>query len=425
MIDSHFHSNPYPVYQALREAGPLHWNEEFCGGAWLFTEYADVATVLRDPRFSVKRAGSWANSSGPEALAELREFKRIFARSLLFVDAPQHTRLRQVMNAGFKPTALLALGPQIQEIVDRLLDDITFPGGNGRARGGPAGPVDFDFMRDFARPLPALVIATMLGIDGADRADFVDWSDDIAAFIGSPTPTIEIARQAQTGLLAMNDYFRGLLPRRRLHPGDDLIGQLIAAEATGGIITTNELISQCCTLLFAGHETTRNLLGNGMLALLQHPQQWQALQQDAALMPSALKELLRFDSPVQYTGRRLKVDVEMHGTVMKKGDLAIPLIGAANRDPGKFSEPDALDLRRNQGAHLSFGYGPHVCIGATLTYLEAEIAFRNIIKRLPGLALQSEQQSWGGNAVYRSLNALPLSFNRIAAATIAGDVAHA
>jgi cytochrome P450 len=208
------------------------------------------------------------------------------------------------------------------------------------------------------------------------------------------------------------------LQQRRAAPaqydGDDLVGQLIAAEASGGIITTNELLAQCCTLLFAGHETTRNLLGNGMLALLQHPQQWQALQQDTTLMPAALKELLRFDSPVQYTGRRLKVDVEMHGQVMKKGDLVIPLIGAANRDPAKFTAPDTLDIQRNQGAHLSFGYGPHVCIGATLTYLEAEIAFRSVMRRLPRLALTETNagmpQSWGGNAVYRALDTLPLQF---------------
>ncbi|NKI71289.1 cytochrome P450 [Collimonas pratensis] len=418
MINEAFLQDPYPAYHALRAEGALHWSPEFCGGAWLLTGHADVASVLRDPRFSVRRAGGWANSSGPEALTELREFKRIFSRSLLFVDAPQHTRLRQVMNAGFKPAALQELAPQIQNIVDRLLDKVL-----ADAAAPPSGQfaefaqfAQFDFMRDFARPLPALVIASMLGIAAEDRSEFVAWSDDIAAFIGSPTPTLEIARAAQVSLIAMNEYFRQLLPQRRAALGDDLMSQLIRAEATGGIITTKELLAQCCTLLFAGHETTRNLLGNGMLALLQHPQQWQTLQADPALLPSALKELLRFDSPVQYTGRRLKVDVEMHGQLMKKGDLVIPLIGAANRDPAKFSEPDRLDIRRNEGAHLSFGYGPHVCIGATLTYLEAEIAMRSVMQRLPQLRLAGSMQSWGGNAVYRSLNALPLQFAHPAAA---------
>ncbi|MFJ2988040.1 cytochrome P450 [Collimonas sp. NPDC087041] len=410
MINEAFLNDPYPAYHALRAEGPLHWSPEFCGGAWLLTGHADVAAVLRDPRFSVRRAGGWANSSGPGALTELREFKRIFSRSLLFVDAPQHTRLRQVMNAGFKPAALQELAPQIQTIVTRLLDDVLAKAAVGT--GQFAEFAQFDFMRDFARPLPALVIASMLGIAAEDRSEFVAWSDDIAAFIGSPTPTLEIARRAQVSLIAMNEYFRQLLPQRRAALGDDLMSQLIRAEASGGIITTKELLAQCCTLLFAGHETTRNLLGNGMLALLQHPQQWQALQAEPSLLPSALKELLRFDSPVQYTGRRLKVDVEMHGQVMKKGDLVIPLIGAANHDPAKFTDPDRLDIRRNEGAHLSFGYGPHVCIGATLTYLEAEIAMRSVMQRLPQLGLVGDTQSWGENAVYRSLNRLPLQFAR-------------
>ena len=411
MINNEFLSNPYPAYHALRQAGPLHWKEEFCGGAWLLTNYADVASVMRDPRFSVRRAGGWANSSGPDAITELREFKRIFSRSLLFVDGHQHTRLRQAMNAGFKPAVLQSLAPKIQTLVDCLLDKVT-------AADSAAGAVKtFDFMSEVARPLPALVIAAMLEIDRADRNEFVAWSNDIADFIGSPTPTIEIARHAQSSLIAMNDYFRALLPKRRLQPGNDLISHLILAEASGGIITTKELLAQCCTLLFAGHETTRNLLGNGMLALLQYPQQWLRLKQNPALLPSALKELLRFDSPVQYTGRRLKIDVEMHGHLMKKGDLVIPLIGSANRDPAKFTAPDVLDISRNQGAHLSFGYGPHVCIGATLTYMEAEIALRSVMRRLPELQLIGNTPSWGHNAVYRSLNSLPLKFSATAMTT--------
>lgn len=407
MINSEFLHDPYGAYRALRAKGPIHWSPEFCGGAWLVTAYTDVAFVLRDPRFSVRRAGGWANSSGPGAVDELRDFKRVFARSLLFVDAPQHTRLRQAMSAGFKPAALQALAPAIQSVADDLLDQIV---AKAQCGGQSPAPSQFDFMQSFARPLPALVIAGMLGIDAGDCAQFVAWSDQIADFIGAPTPTIEIARRAQAGLFAMNAYFEDLLPQRRLHPGDDLISQLIMAEATGGIITTKELLAQCCTLLFAGHETTRNLLGNGMLALLQHPEQWELLQRTPSLLPSALKELLRFDSPVQYSGRRLRTDVEMHGQKLKKGDLVIALIGAANRDPAKFDEPERLDITRNQGSHLSFGYGPHVCIGATLTYLEAEIAVRSLMRRLPGLALASRTSQWGTNAVYRSLNELPLQF---------------
>lgn len=411
MINNEFSNDPYRAYRVMRTQGPIHWSDEFCGGAWLVTAYADVAFVLRDPRFSVRRAGGWANSSGAGAIEELREFKSIFARSLLFVDAPQHTRLRKAMNAGFKPAALQALAPTIQAVADDLLDQIVAKARAENFNDAQRVPLaTFELMKSFARPLPALVIAGMLGIDAGDCAQFVLWSDQIADFIGAPTPTIEIARLAQSGLFAMNAYFEELLPQRRLRPRDDLISQLILAEADGGIVTTKELLAQCCTLLFAGHETTRNLLGNGMLALLQHPEQWKLLQQTPTLLPSALKELLRFDSPVQYSGRRLKVDVPMHGQLLKKGDLVIAFIGAANRDPTRFDEPDLLDIRRNQGSHLSFGYGPHVCIGAALTYLEAEIAIRSLMRRLPGLRLASNSDSWGGNTVYRSLNELPLHF---------------
>lgn len=395
LVDASFLRNPYPVYAALREQGPVHWNEEFCGGAWLLTDYADVAQVLRDPGFSVKRAGSWANSAGSGAREKLREFKSIFARSLLFLDEPQHMRLRQVMNAGFKPSVIQAMRPQIASIAGELFDDFE-------------GREETDFIHRFARQLPARVIAGMLGVGKPERADFIAWSDDVAAFVGSPAPTMDVALRAQDSLVALNEYFRALLPERRRHRGTDLVSRLIEAEEQGLIVTTKELLAQCCTLLFAGHETTRNLLGNGLLTLLQHPAQWQRLQDTPALMPSALKELLRYESPVQYTGRRAKADIELHGCLIRKGDLVIPLIGAANRDPKKFSNPDTFNILRDEGNHLSFGYGPHVCIGATLTYLEAEIAFTALMRRYPGLRLAEAEPEWGGNAVYRSLVTLPL-----------------
>ncbi|MES2260594.1 MAG: cytochrome P450 [Pseudomonadota bacterium] len=395
MIEAYSYQDPYSAYRGLRQAGSIHWDTEFCGGAWLLPNYEDVLNVLRDTRFSVQRAGRWVNSTAPGAREELREFKRIFSRSLLFLDGAHHTRLRKVMNAGFKPTALIRLAPRIQGIVDRLLGQL-------------AMRKQFDFMQEFARPLPALVIADMLAIDAMDQPDFIAWSDDIAHFIGSPTPSLDSAHRAQRSLVALNEYFRALLPARRLHLGDDLISDLIRAESTGGVITSKELLAQCCTLLFAGHETTRNLLGNGLFHLLRHPRLIQSLQKQPALLPSAIKELLRFDSPVQFTGRVLTVDMEMHGKQLRKGDLVIPLIGAANRDPKKFSAPDSLDITRNEGMHLSFGYGAHVCIGATLTSLEAEIAFTSLMRAFPDMRLATSTPEWGPNPVYRGLITLPV-----------------
>jgi cytochrome P450 len=399
--------NPYPAYQAMRAAGPLHWCPEFCGGAWVVLNYDDVAEILRDPRFSVQRAGGWVNSSGLGAAEELREFKRIFARSLIFMNPPRHTRMRHGMNGGFKPTAIQAFAPRIQAIVDRLIDRIIE---EGLDLHGPGGRHTFDFMREFARPLPAQVIAGMMAVEANAQTDFVGWSDDIAAFIGSPTPTLDIARRAQCALLAMHDYFRIVVPERRARPGEDLVSQLIAAEADGQIVTEKSLLAQCCTLLFAGHETTRNLLGNGVNALLSHPDQWALLQRQPELMRSAVRELLRFDSSVQYTGRRTRTDVNLHGQTLKKGDLVIALIGAANHDPDKFTAPERLDVTRNEGHHLSFGFGPHVCIGASLTYLEADIALRRVMERLPQLQRVPGEPAWSGNSVYRGLLELPLTF---------------
>jgi cytochrome P450 len=403
MTETDLLRDPYGTYEVLRKQGPLHWSEAFCGGAWLLTDYADVMNALRDPRFSVQRTGRWINSSrgsdGRLARSELRDLKRIFSRSLLFMDAPRHTRLRHAMNAGFKPATLQSWAPRIQHIVDRLIDKIV----------NKTSP-DFDFMSDFARPLPALVIADMMDVPAEDRPTFVEWSDDIATFIGSPTPTLEQALTAQTALMEMCGYFEQLLPKRRENLGDDLVSLLIRGEAEGSVATHVELLAQCCTLLFAGHETTRNLLGNGLLALFKHPEQWQSLQKNPETLPAALRELLRYDSPVQYTGRRLLEEVELHGQRLAKGSLVIPLIGAANRDPNRFTRPDELDIARDEGNHLSFGYGPHVCIGATLTYLEAEIAFRTLMRRLPKLQPGCDIHLWQNNTAYRGLAAFPVRF---------------
>ncbi|MCK7502151.1 MAG: cytochrome P450 [Comamonadaceae bacterium] len=257
----------------------------------------------------------------------------------------------------------------------------------------------------------------MLDIDPADRADFIAWSDDIAAFIGSPQPTLDLALRAQSSSIALSDYFRSLLPLRRNSPGDDLISQLIRAQGEGRVITEKELVAQCAMLLFAGHETTRNLLGNGLYWLLRHRDQWTRLRDDPQLMPAAVREMLRFDSPIQYTARRISADVQMHGRTLKRGQLLVPLIGAANRDPARFSDPDRFDIGRDEGMHLSFGHGPHVCVGAALTTMEADIAFSTLMRRLPMLELASPVPDWSGNPVYRGLAALPLRTNRRSAAS--------
>ena len=393
IINAAFRADPYPTYAALREAGPIHWSEEFFGGAWLLTRHADVEAVLRDAeRFSARRTGGWV-MQGQDS--QIQDFQQIFARAMLFLDAPDHTRIRGVLNAGFRNEVLRRFVPAIEQRVDALLDTVDPCAG-------------FDFMEVLARPLPAEVMAMLMDIPQADRVDFIAWSDDLAAFIGAPAPSLDLARRARTSLLAMSGYFEQLVTHRRGAAGDDLVSRLLQAEAAGDIQPGAELLSQCAMLLFAGHETTRNLLGNGLHALLADGDLWQRLQREPALLPGAIRELLRFNSPVQYTGRRVTGDFMMHGRQLRRGDLVIALIGSANRDPLRYHDADRLDVGRRSGRLLSFGAGPHVCIGASLTLMESEIAIYRLLHRFPRLRLVDASPHWSGNVVYRGLSTLPV-----------------
>ncbi|WP_079419586.1 cytochrome P450 [Thiomonas intermedia] len=395
--DAPFLRNPYPTYQALRDAGPLHWSEEFFGGAWLLTRHTDVEAVLRDPRFSAQRTGGWINDVELQR-GEFSRFQHLFSRALLFLDAPEHTRVRGLMQPAFRPDALALLRPRIEHIADTLLDAID-------------PDASFDFMASVARVLPVRVISMLLlGTAQANSEDLLRWSDDLAAFIGAPQPTRALAQRAQTGVLALTRFFA-----RKLDEPDDaeppaLLGVLRQARSRGALKDDAELLAQCAMLLFAGHETTRNLLGNGLLALLTHPDQWQALLDDPERTPGAVRELLRYDSPVQYSGRRVTTALTLHGRQLKRGDLVLPLIGAANRDPSRHPDPDRLDILRPDPGSLSFGSGMHTCLGAALTRLEADIVLRRLLPRWPRLrlALQPQHLQWSANPAYRGLRALPL-----------------
>ncbi|MDO9315964.1 MAG: cytochrome P450 [Burkholderiaceae bacterium] len=400
LLDADFLRDPYPTYRVLREAEPLVWSDEFFGGAWLMSRHADVEMVLRDTRFSAQRAGGWVMRT-EESRTELRGFQRLFARAMIFLDAPDHTRVRQVLATGFRPSDLQRLTPRIERAVAERLD--------------AADPARiFDFVAALARPLPAQVIGMLMGLDD-EPSDFVAWSDELAVFIGAADPSQAQALRAQAALLAMARYFESLLARRRaaLDRGgdarDDVIERLVQAERSGAIHGSAELMAQCVMLLFAGHETTRHLLANGLRLLLAHPDAWHSLRRDPALLPGAVRELLRYDCPVQYTGRRVVTDLELHGQSLRRGDLVVALIGAANRDPARHERPDELDIERRAGAPLAFGLGPHACIGAALTLMEAQTVFAQVIGRWPDLALvPPSAAAWTGNPLYRGVTELHL-----------------
>jgi cytochrome P450 len=398
-----FLHDPYPVYRQLRAAGPVLWRADVFQGAWLLTRHADVELALRDPRFSSQRTGGWvkripgvdASLQGRRAQAALDAFQRLFGSAMVFLDGAEHQRVRKAMAAGFHPTLIRSLRSEVERLTDELLAPLD-------ARAG------FDFIAQVARPLPSRVIALLLGIDRADEARFMAWSDDLAAFIGALQPTADQLRAAQRSLLQMVRYFDALLPARRESPGSDLVSRLAQAEAAGEIRADGELLAQCAMLLFAGHETTRNLLGNGLYTLLAHPDAWARLRADEEGMTLAVRELLRYDSPVQYTGRRVAAELTLHGTTLRRGDLVIALIGAANRDPDRFPDPDTFDIGRREGSHLSFGSGPHVCIGAGLSLLEADVVLRAVLRRWPHLAPAGAPR-WNGIAGLRGLAALPVT----------------
>jgi cytochrome P450 len=288
------------------------------------------------------------------------------------------------------------LRPRIQQVVDALLDQAF-------------AKTEIEFMTDFANPLPVRVIAEMLGIRSEDQREFQIWSDDLADFFGNSTPNLESARRAQNSLISLTEYFRALLPERREHKGDDLVSLLLRVEEEGEVLTGEELLAQCTLLLVAGHETTRNLLGNGMLALLRHPDQFAKLNENPSLVQSAVREFARYDSPVQFSGRAVTEDFSWHGQEIKQGQTVILLLGSANHDPEKFSEPERLDISRDEGMPLSFGHGTHFCIGAALAYTEAEIAFTTLLERTSSLKMLDDIPAWRSNLSFRGLSRLRLS----------------
>jgi cytochrome P450 len=315
---------------------------------------------------------------------------------MLFLDPPEHSRIRKLLNKEFTPNMIQRLRPRIQQVVDALLDQAF-------------QKTEIEFMADFSNPLPVRVIAEMLGVPSEAQRDFQIWSDDLADFFGNAAGTIEGARRAQNSLISLAEYFRALLPERREHKGDDLVSLLLRVEEEGEVLTGEELLAQCTLLLVAGHETTRNLLGNGMLALLQNPDQYAELKQNPALMHSAVREFSRYDSPVQFSGRAVTEDFSWHGKEIRKGQTVILLLGSANRDPEKFSDPETLNISRDEGMPLSFGHGTHFCIGAALAQTEAEIAFTTLLERASSLKMLDEVPAWRSNLSFRGLSRLRLS----------------
>src|ERR1700723_2862520 len=388
--------NPYPTYGRMHEEGPLHYVEVASKWAvWSIFSHAECSSIAKDPRLSAKRAKQMLLPLPLSRQAEFSELARMLGLWLIFMDAPEHTRLRKLLNKGFSSAAIEGLRPQVETIVDRMLKPLQ--------QGS-----EVELMREFANAMPVRIISEMLGVPQELHDTFVNWSRAIAVFRGSPDRTVEQAQAAQDALIAMTDFFRKTVEERKRNKGNDLISLLIDIEEEGEVLTEEELYAQCIGLLFAGHETTRNLIGNGMYTLLQHPPETAELREKPEMIRTAVEELLRYESPVQFTARVLKEDIEISGQHIPKKWSVLCMLGAANRDPKRFEEPSRLDLKRLNNQHLAFSAGPHACIGGQLARLEGQGALMNLGQRFPTMKLTGPRPEWASTFGFRGLKGLPV-----------------
>ena len=397
LFDPVFKADPYPTYARLRSSAPVHRATMPDGrGVWLITRYEDVLAVLKDERF-VK---NWRSALTPEQRAEIPpipEVMKPLSQNMLDTDPPDHERLRALVSKAFTPRLIERMRPRVQAIADGLLDAV-------QDRGG------MDLIDDYAFPLPITVIAELLGVPAEDRNNFREWSDAAVSGNASQEYLEEILIPH---MQAFTDYLRALFEEKHANPRDDLVSALVQAEEAGDKLSEDELLGMVFLLLVAGHETTVNLIGNGVLALLQHPDQLRKLKDDPSLIKPAVEELLRYDGPVETSTERFaREDVDMGRTVIPRGEMVLVVLAAADHDPERFSDPDDLDITRTDNRHLAFGKGIHHCLGAPLARMEGQIAISTLLRRMPNLRLNepAESLSWRPGMILRGLRGLPVEF---------------
>jgi cytochrome P450 len=392
LLDPDVLANPYPLYRRLRTEDPVHWDPYL--HAWVVSRYADVVRVLQ--RFSAVRTPTPEQLTAL-GLSELNPIARVLVRLMLFMDPPSHTRLRALAAAAFTPARAEALRAHIQEIMDSLIDDVS-----------PKGRMDV--IAHLADLLPATVTAELMGVPIADRDQLKAWSKDFSEMLGNfqHNPG-RVALMLKT-VEEMTGYFRARLREQERQPREGVIHALMSAEIDGDRLSEEEVIANSIITMTGGQETTTNLIANGLLSLLRNPGELARLRADPSLLPSAIEELLRYESPIQYTTRLAPADVDLGGKLIRKRQAVIALMGAANRDPEHFPDPDRLDITRSDNRHLAFAWAAHYCFGAPLARVEAQVAFSTILRRLPNLTLEPVPLVWRRNMAFRGLEALPVAW---------------
>ena len=392
LLDPEVLANPYPLYQRLRDEDPVHWDPYL--HAWVVTRYADVLTVFQ--KFSANRTPT------PEqlttlGLAALTPLAKVMVLQMLFLDPPAHGRVRGLASKAFTPRRVKVLGSHIQEITDKLLDAALDKG-------------SMDIIADLAYPLPAIVTAEMLGVPTSDWQLLTAWSADFAQVLGNFQHNPDRAPQVMKSLEEMTAYFRAAVREQRKNPRDGLIHAYLTAEIDGDRFTEDEVVANTIVTMVGGQETTTNLIGNGVLSLLRNPEQMEKLRSDPTLVSSAVEELLRYESPSQHTARLAPDDMVLGGKQIRKRQAVIAVMGAANRDPERFPDPDRLDLARLDNRHVAFAWASHFCFGAPLARMEGQSAFATLLRRMPNLQLQSGPIRWRENLGLRGLTALNVTF---------------
>jgi len=392
LLDPEVLANPYPLYHRLRSEDPVHW--DYFLHAWVVTRYADVITVFQ--RFSADRTPTpeKLKTLGLSALTPLAE---VMVRQMLFLDPPAHGRVRGLASKAFTPRRVEVLRSHIQDITDSLLDAIQDKG-------------HMDVIADLAYPLPAIVTAELLGVPTSDWKQLTAWSADFAQVLGNFQHNPDRSLQVIRSLEEMSAYFRAAIREQRVHPREGLINALLTAEIDGDHLTEEEVVANTIVTMVGGQETTTNLIGNGILTLLRHPDQLERLKADLSLIPSAVEELLRYESPSQHTARLAPDDVVLGGKTIRKRQAVIAVMGAANRDPERFPDPDRLDLGRQDNRHVAFAWASHFCFGAPLARIEGQAAFETVLRRMPNLGLVPGPVQWRENLGLRGLKALHVTF---------------
>jgi len=392
LLDPEVLANPYPLYRRLRSEAPVHWDPYL--HAWVVTRYADVVTVLH--HFSANRTPT-PEQFAAMGLSELGPIAQMMTRQMLFMDAPAHTRLRGLATMAFTPTRVEVLRSHIRSILDDLMAPLLRAG-------------RMDVIGDLAAPLPAIVTAEMLGVPTSDCDRLKAWSADFAEVLGNFQHNPDRASRTLKCVEEMTVYFREAIRRLKAEPRAGLINSFMTAELDGDRLTEDEIIANCIVTMVGGQETTTNLIGNGVLSLLRHPHQLQRLRKDLSLIPSAVEELLRYESPSQHTARICPEDTELGGKIIRKGQAVIAVMGAGNRDPERFPDPDRLDLGRTDNRHLAFGWASHFCFGAALARIEGQLVFEALASRTANLVLEPHPIVWRENLGLRGLTALPVTF---------------